>query len=408
MPEISAVSRPFKEAVDYFRNKVNLPTKTYRDIQHGAHTKAFVVAGATKEDLLADFRSAIDKAISLGTSLQEFRKDFDNIVKQHGWSYKGSRGWRSKTIYATNIQTAYAAGRYKQMTDPDVLKRRPYWQYLVGDSKKHRKEHLKWNGLILPANDPFWETHYPPNGWGCKCRVRSLSENDLKRMGRKPDKAPQDSSDVHPDWRYNIGEAAYGNPFIQHELNENGETKYVWKEVIPEEQEGKKSNYERGTEPLSGKTTKTKQAEKTETLEECRKMIEKTMGGEKRKEYQRTDPTGAIVSVVPESLAKHVLASHHTRDIPFIPETIENPSEIWVTFEKEKNGKYRIRKRYIARFDLKKNEEENKEGKMKERKEKQSGGILVAEGEKGIIKTITSYFAGSITSARHGICIYKK
>lgn len=151
MPEISAVSRPFKEAIDYFRNKVNLPTKTYRDIQRGAHTKAFVVAGATKEDLLADFRAAIDKAIGLGTSLQEFRKDFDNIVKQHGWSYKGSRGWRSKTIYATNIQTAYAAGRYKQMTDPDVLKRRPYWQYLVGDSKKHRKEHLKLNGLILPA-----------------------------------------------------------------------------------------------------------------------------------------------------------------------------------------------------------------------------------------------------------------
>ena len=400
MPEISAVSRPFKEAVDYFRNKVNLPTKTYRDIQHGAHTKAFVVAGATKEDLLADFRAAIDKAISKGTSLQEFRKDFDNIVKQHGWSYNGSRGWRSKTIYATNIQTAYAAGRYKQMTDPDVLKRRPYWQYLVGDSKKHRKEHLKWNGLILPANDPFWETHYPPNGWGCKCRVRSLSENDLKRMGRKPDKAPQGSSDVHPDWRYNIGEAAYGNPFIQHELNENGETKYVWKDVTSDTDKQE-------LEPLQSKETKMKRIEKTETLEECRKMIEKIMGGEKRKEYQRTDPTGAIVSIVPESLAKHIFERKHTQDIPFIPEIIENPSEIWVTFEKEKNGKYRIRKRYVARFNIEKDEKE--EMKKKGRNEKKSGGILVAEGEKGIIKTITSYFTDKITtSARHGICIYKK
>ena len=388
MPEISAVSRPFKEAVDYFRNKVNLPTKTYRDIQHGAHTKAFVVAGATKEDLLADFRAAIDKAISKGTSLQEFRKDFDNIVKQHGWSYNGSRGWRSKTIFATNIQTAYAAGRYKQMIDPDVLKRRPYWQYLVGDSKKHRKEHLKWNGLILPANDPFWETHYPPNGWGCKCRVRSLSENDLKRMGRKPDKAPQGSSDVHPDWRYNIGEAAYGNPFAERILKENGNPRYEWKDVTAE----KSAAYDQKQDDIPEIVTRTRRIEKSETAAECQAVLEKILGGEKRKEYQRTDPTGAVVSIVPESLAKHVWDSKHTEDVPFIPEIIENPSEIWVTFEKEKGGKYRIKKRYIAHL---------KEDKNRFR-------LLVAEGEKGVFKTITNFIRGDVNKARKGVCIYCK
>jgi len=388
MPETSVHTKPFQEALDYFREKVNLPTKTWRDIQHGAHAKAFVVAGAMKEDMLSSFREAIDKAIAQGTTLEEFRKDFDKIVASAGWSYKGTRGWRTRTIFATNIQTAYAAGRYKQMTDPDVLKRRPYWQYLVGDSKKHRKEHLQWNGLILRADDPFWETHYPPNGWGCKCRVRSLSEQDLERMGSKPDTAPKGSEGVHQDWKYNVGEAAWGNPFAKRILKENGKPLYEWRDVTPE----KSFAYEKETENIPEIVTKTRQIQASETAVECQAVIEKIMGGEKRKEYQRTDPTGAIVSVVPESLAKHVLESHHTEDIPFIPELIENPSEIWVTFEKEKNGKYRIRKKYIGRF---------MEGKERFR-------ILVAEGEKGVFKTITNFKRRNINRARNGICIYKK
>lgn len=380
MPEISAVSRPFKEAVDYFRNKVNLPTKTYRDIQHGAHTKAFVVAGATKEDLLADFRAAIDKAISRGTSLQEFRKDFDNIVKQHGWSYKGSRGWRSKTIYATNIQTAYAAGRYKQMTDPDILKRRPYWQYLVGDSKKHRKEHLKLNGLILPANDPFWKTHYPPNGWGCKCRVRSLSKNDLKRMGRKPDKAPQGSSDVHPDWRYNIGEAAYGNPFAKEVFSKKWENASI----------AESAAYKEKTEPLRPLPTTQKMLPlNLETPGDCKREIEKLFKGE----TLIKDPTDSDIYIDPERLGQHIFKSRHSRTIPFMKELIKDPEEIWAIFEKNpQTGQYRVRKSYLRRI----------------MDDKNRSLALIAEGEKGVFKQITAYVKGNINAARKGILLYQK
>lgn len=32
-------------------------------------------------------------------------------------------------------------------------------------------------------DDPWWQTHYPPNGWFCHCTVQSLSERDLDRYG---------------------------------------------------------------------------------------------------------------------------------------------------------------------------------------------------------------------------------
>ena len=113
---------PFQEAIEHYSQKVSMPTARWGDLLEGQHTRAFTVAGATKDALLADFRTAIDTAIAQGTTLDTFRKDFDTIVAKHGWSYNGTRGWRSRVIYDTNLSTAYAAGRWQQMTDPDVLR----------------------------------------------------------------------------------------------------------------------------------------------------------------------------------------------------------------------------------------------------------------------------------------------
>ena len=48
------------------------------------------------------------EAIADGTTLDEFRDDFDGIVEKHGWSYNGSRGWHSRVIFDTNVNMAYA------------------------------------------------------------------------------------------------------------------------------------------------------------------------------------------------------------------------------------------------------------------------------------------------------------
>ena len=44
---------------------------------------------------------------------------------------------------------------------------------------------------MLSADDPWWNTHYPPNGWGCNCFVEALNRRDLERLGKdRPDNAP--------------------------------------------------------------------------------------------------------------------------------------------------------------------------------------------------------------------------
>jgi len=85
-------------------------------------------------------------------------------------------------IYDTNLFSSYAAGRYEQMQA--VKADRPYWRYRHSDAVVHpRPVHVAWNRKVLHADDPWWQTAYPPNGFGCKCFVETLSARDLARMG---------------------------------------------------------------------------------------------------------------------------------------------------------------------------------------------------------------------------------
>lgn len=187
----SAIDLPFKEAADFFRQKARVPTEHWTDVWRTAHSHSFMVAGAATDALLTDFQTEIQKALDEGATLADFRKSFDAIVEKHGWAYNGAPGWRSQIIYETNLSTAYSAGRYAQLTEPDTRAAFPFWQYEHSGSSHPRLQHLAWNGLTLRCDDSFWETHYPPNGWRCGCRVRPVSQGGLGRMGKsEPDAAP--------------------------------------------------------------------------------------------------------------------------------------------------------------------------------------------------------------------------
>lgn len=191
---------PFAEQLAFFRQKLNLPSERWDDLWLAAHDRGFIVAGAQGADLLADLHGAVAKAIADGTGLEAFRKDFVQIVNRHGWSgwtgegSQAGHAWRTKVIYQTNMATSYAAGRWQQLNNPELQKVLPYWQYHHNDSVfTPRPLHVSWDGLTLPSNHPFWKTHFPPNGWGCQCRVVPVAKAAFMQAvaaGRGPADAP--------------------------------------------------------------------------------------------------------------------------------------------------------------------------------------------------------------------------
>lgn len=180
---------PFDKQAEFFRQKLGnqVPTEKWTDMMGAAHDRAFTVAGAMKADLLADLATAVDKALLNGGTLQSFREDFADIVKKHGWDYKGDFNWRTQVIYMTNLRTSMAAGRLAQLEEAGYA----YWIYKHSGATNPRHQHKAWNGLTLRADDPWWKSHYPPNGWGCGCRVVGVHKpEDAARYGGKLGPAP--------------------------------------------------------------------------------------------------------------------------------------------------------------------------------------------------------------------------
>lgn len=219
-PEIGNV--PFQEAIDYFRAKQNISTERWDQLRGETHARMFTVAGATKGSVLQDIRNAVDDALANGTTITEFRKVFDETVAKNGWDFTGKRGWRTRVIFDTNLRTAHAAGRWKQIIERQrrLQARKPdetlYLVYETAGDERVRPQHRAWNRIVRPVDDPFWDTHYPPNGYGCRCIVRSLTLRQLQREGLQPtsDKVKETLENNTPagidvGFDHNVGKSAW-------------------------------------------------------------------------------------------------------------------------------------------------------------------------------------------------------
>ena len=139
-------------------------------------------------------------AIESGESIDQFRARFGEIVQKRGWQGWTGEGteagtnWRTRIIYRTNMATSHAAGRYAQLQDF------PLWVYRHSGAEHPRLQHKAFDGLTLPKDDPFWATHYPPNGWGCGCRVfGARDEAGAARVGGTHTQPPEGWNEISPE-----------------------------------------------------------------------------------------------------------------------------------------------------------------------------------------------------------------
>lgn len=186
-----------KLAVDYFRSKGYVISWNWQETKAATHARAFTVAKAVRMDVLTSIQSEVDRAASEGTTEREFIKTLTPRLQAQGWWGKqmivdsaggieevqlGSPA-RLATIYRTNLATSYQTGRYQQQLGS--AETHPYWQYIAIMDGNTRKSHAAMHGRVFRFDDPIWDTLYPPNDWGCRCRVRVLTAEQVKRMGLK-------------------------------------------------------------------------------------------------------------------------------------------------------------------------------------------------------------------------------
>lgn len=165
-----------EDAMRFWQDKVPVTSSEFKKLSQEARSRAFVASGLAKADMLSDLHASLYKALSEGQTFETWKASIPHILEETGW-----RGFRLETIFRTNTATAYMAGRYAQMQE--VKKYRPYWQYIAVADDRTRPEHAALNGLVFEADNPFWDTNYPPNGFNCRCDVLTLSKRQVEKLG---------------------------------------------------------------------------------------------------------------------------------------------------------------------------------------------------------------------------------
>jgi len=201
-----------RDALAFFRAKDLRVGFDAEDVAAEEHAHAFTVAKAMKLDVLDDIRAGLDEALAEGQTFRDFAKAVTPRLQAKGWwgvkeqvdPATGERREvqlgsprRLKTLYRANMRSARAAGQWARIERHRDT--HPYLLYELGPSREHRDEHIKWAGTLLPVEHPWWQVHMPPNGYGCKCRVRAVSRGEAERLQRDGVKDPRAAQEIDPE-----------------------------------------------------------------------------------------------------------------------------------------------------------------------------------------------------------------
>lgn len=237
MPQVDLKPLQPEDALRYFRAKGLATSFAWEDVWQEEHARVFTVAKAMTLDLLTDVFVAIERALSEGQTFQQFRDGLRPLLEDKGWwgrkpledpltgetrDVQLGSNRRLRTIFDVNMRTAHQAGRWERIQETKATL--PFLRYSAVQDGRTRLEHRAWDGTILPIDDPWWDSHYPPCGWNCRCTVVQLNAWTLERRGwqvtdkpvafaPKPYTNPRTGEvivlerGIDPGWSHNVGKA---------------------------------------------------------------------------------------------------------------------------------------------------------------------------------------------------------
>ena len=213
------------KAIEFLKQKGYEFSWDWQEIFKEAHNKAFTVAKVMKLDILQDIKEEVDRSLQEGTTFQDFQRSLKPILKTKGWwgqtradqvpGYDPNSGIppdkiiqlgsprRLETIYRTNIRTSMAQAKWAAMQSQK--QERPYVQYLQVQRPNKRDSHAKLNEKIFSIDDPVLNVIAPPNGFGCDCRLRSLTKDEVKELGLEVTPGKEINFTPENGWDYNPG-----------------------------------------------------------------------------------------------------------------------------------------------------------------------------------------------------------
>lgn len=352
------------------RRGLLLPSFRWEDTWQEEHARGVAVAGVMKYDVLQLFADELAATQAAGGDLRGFRQAIQPRLEKAGFwgdveitdprtgEIRTTRFNRARLdlIFDVNTRQSYAAGRWQRIERGKA--RKPFVLYLTMKDERVRASHRSWHGVVLPVDSPFWDTHYPPNGWRCRCIAIAVDEKDIARykaagveitrdmppeqlvdfFNRSTDETVQVPRGIDPGFAYNPGKQRFA-AITPHEVGP-----------------GVLSLGAAGT-PAAWRLPPPRPAPADALLPAGRtaqEYVDAFLREFDGPEF--TDVTGEGLLITDDLFRDirgelKVLKRGRERFVKLMAQTIKSPDEIWMTAEQHMaKGREVIRRRYVARF----------------------------------------------------------
>lgn len=181
---------PDDEAAERIGAKPAVLVDVYKRLLPELKARAFTITGIEGADSLQRVRDAIatiPRGADWDTVKRQVKKELakspyfvdDDADAQTRKAQLKVAAKRAETLLRHHGFQAYQAGWYELLDrQREVF---PYWQYITVGDGEVRDSHRALDGIILPASSPFWDTHWPPWDWNCRCRVEPVDAEDFEQ-----------------------------------------------------------------------------------------------------------------------------------------------------------------------------------------------------------------------------------
>lgn len=193
----------FDDAVEWFANRFPITEELADELGDYAGPRAWTVAGVAQLDIVMQVHASILRALSRGTPFDEWKREISATLTA-AWGAKNAH--RIETIFRNATSQALSAGRWRQITDPDVMTLRPYGLFDAVLDARTSDICEEWDGTILPLDEFAQRGAVPQLHHRCRSQIRSITQREAFRRGvtdRLPDATAQTGFGKAPteaDW----------------------------------------------------------------------------------------------------------------------------------------------------------------------------------------------------------------
>ena len=321
------------------------------------------------------------------------------------------------------MRTVRSGGRYRRQAEN--ADDRPYWMYDAVMDASTRPSHAAFDGKVFAWADPIWDTHYPPNGYNCRCRVRALTARQVEARGLEVAKSTSGLRGVmqeagvdkrtgeiirrpgteyswtdsagrrhvllpDPGWSHNPGQGA---ALYDARLGRGGrlDTSLPDPAVVPDNRRSWKDYGLPATLPRRpAPPVRTPAGDP----DQAKRAIRSAIGGDTGSYRIVETPAGLDDVTVTDRFVDHLVDHHPRREAreqfaEFVLPTMRDPDEVWLTAVEGPTGRIVYRRRFIAAF----------EGR---------DGLLVAQEARDGSWAWTFFTSRSVRARRRGRLLYRR